>query len=409
MSEPPLPYGRHTIEDDDVAAVVRVLRGERLTTGPAVDAFERAFAEAVGAGHAVALSSGTAALHLSALALGLGPGDKVIVPTVTFPATANAARFVGADVVFADVDPDSGLMGARHLRAALAAAGGAKAVFPVHLNGQCADIEALAVVAAEHGLAVVEDACHALGGRYRAGDGEWIAIGACVHARMAMFSFHPVKTIAMGEGGALTTNDETLARMLREMRSHSMVRDASRFRAPDQAFGGDGEANPWYYEMQGLGFNYRASDIHCALGSSQLAKLGRFVERRRLLAAAYGRLLAPLAPAVRPIARTQSCDAAWHLYVVLVDFPALGSDRGAVMRRLSDAGIGTQVHYLPVHRQPYYRDLYGAQTLPGADAYYTRALTLPLFPAMQEADVARVVAALGKALGLDPGTAPKRR
>ena len=402
MSQPPfLPYGNHTIEEDDIEAVTRVLRGDRLTGGPAVEAFEEAFATAVGAPHAVACSSGTAALHLTSLALGLGPGDSVIVPAVTFLATANAARYVGADVVFADVDEETGLMGADHLGAAVASANGIKAVYPVHLNGQCEDRPAMMAAAADHDLRVVEDACHALGGRTRDADGTWQPIGACRGTEMAMFSFHPVKTIAMGEGGAVTTADEGLALRLRDFRNHGMIRDPDRWRIRDQGFAADGAANPWYYEMQEPGFNYRASDIQCALGLSQLAKLDRFVARRRALADIYDRLLAPLAPAIRPIGRASGCEPAWHLYAVRIDFAGAGTDRATVMRRLEAAGIGSQVHYLPVHRQPYYRDLYGERSLPGADAYYDRVLSLPLFPAMADSDPERVSEALAAALGLD--------
>ena len=403
MSQPPfLPYGNHTIEEDDIEAVARVLRSDRLTGGPAVEAFEEAFAAVVDAPHAVACSSGTAALHLTSLALGLGAGDCVVVPAVTFLATANAARYVGADVVFADVDAETGLMGADHLRAAIDSANGVRAVYPVHLNGQCEDRPAIMTAAAEHDIRVVEDACHAMGGRAQDAGGAWHPIGSCRETEMAMFSFHPVKTIAMGEGGAITTADEGLAGRLRDFRNHGMVHDPDRWRIPEQGFAVDGAVNPWYYEMQEPGFNYRASDIQCALGLSQLAKLDRFVARRRALADIYDRLLAPLAPIVRPLGRTPGCEPAWHLYVVRIDFADAGTDRGTVMRRLEANRIGSQVHYVPVHRQPYYRDLYGERSLPGADAYYARALSLPLYPAMADADVDRVVIALADSLGLDP-------
>lgn len=392
-----LPYGRHTIEEDDVAAVAAALRSDFLTTGPAVDAFERAFAEAVGARHAVVCSSGTAALHLAALAAGLGEGDAAIVPTVTFLATANAARYVDAEVGFSDVDPDCGLMRARDFAAALETAPGRpRAVLPVHLAGQCAELPEIAELARARGMTVIEDACHAIGATYAAGN-ERVRVGSCRHSDMCVFSFHPVKTIAMGEGGAVTTNDDELAERLRRLRAHGMTREAGQF-TEDGAFDEDGAPNPWWYEMPAPGFNYRASDLHCALGLSQLRKLDRFLAARRALAAHYDRLLAELAPLVRPTARIPGCDPGWHLYVALVDFAAAGISRARVMRRLRQAGIGTQVHYIPVHRQPYYRARYGTERLPGAEAYYERALSLPLFVGMTDADVARVVAELARAL-----------
>ena len=386
-----LPYGRQSIDEADIAAVTDVLRSDYLTTGPAVKAFENEFARVIGSKYAVSCSSGTAALHLASLALGLGEGDVVIVPTLTFLATANMARYVGAEVQFADVDPQTGLLTPETLQAAIKLAGKkAKAVVPVHLNGQCCDMRAIKDIADRHGLAVVEDACHAVGGA---------RVGACDHSAMAAFSFHPVKTIVAGEGGMVTTNDGDLAERLSRMRNHGMVRESKQFALPDQAFDKAGNANPWYYEMPEVGFNYRLSDIHAALGRSQLAKLGRFVAARRALAARYDAALAALAPAIRPLARMPGQDPAWHLYVALVDFDAIGLDRATLMRRLGERGIGTQVHYLPVHRQPYYHARYGALDLPGADAYYARALSLPLYPAMVDADVDRVVAALKWAAG----------
>ncbi len=395
---PFLPYGRQAVDDDDVAAVAAVLRGDWLTTGPTVAAFEKAFAAKVGARFAVACSSGTAALHLAALALGLGPGNRVVVPTLTFLATANAARYVGADVLFADVAPDTGLMEAGHLRAALEGPSGddVKAVFPVHLNGQCADPEAIAGLAAERRLKVVEDACHALGATYATGAGGTVPVGACRHADMAVFSLHAVKTITMGEGGVITTNDPGLEERLKRFRNHGTVDRA--FQNADLAFDGEGKPNPWYREMPELGYNYRASDIHCALGLSQLGKLDGFAAARRALAARYDRALAALAPTVRLVARTPGCSPVWHLYVVLIDFKAAGVPRATVMNRLRDRGIGTQVHYLPVHLQPYYAKRYSKHSLPGAAAYYERCLSLPLFARMEETDVDRVADALAAAL-----------
>mgnify|MGYP001302383630 CR=1 FL=1 len=393
MAEPFLPYGRQTIDEADVAAVTAALRGDFLTTGPTVGAFEADFARAVGAAHAVSCANGTAALHLAALALGLGPGDTVIVPTLTFLATANAARYVGAEVCFADVDPETGLMTPETLaRAAKAAAasgaGQVKSVSPVHLGGNVCDMAAIAGIARGAGWSVVEDACHAVGGA---------GVGACEHSDMAVFSLHPVKTITAGEGGVVTTQQPALAERLARLRNHGMVREPAAFTEKDQAFDAAGAANPWYYEMPAPGFNYRLTDIQAALAMSQLKKLPAFVARRQALAARYDRALAPLAPAVRPVPRAGA--PALHLYAVLIDFAGIGRSRADVMRKLRADGVGTQVHYVPVHRQPYYRARYGRLDLPGADAYYARTLSLPLFPAMADGDVDRVARALAKAIG----------
>ena len=395
-----LPYGRHGIDDDDIAAVEKVLRGEFLTTGPTVAAFERALAEAVGAPGAVACSSGTAALHLAAMSIGLGPGDAAVVPAITFLATANAVRLTGAEVLFADVDPDTGLMGADHVDAALGNAGDlrVRAVFPVHLAGQPATMDGIAMPADARSLAIVEDACHALGSSYETPDGASVRIGQANHGGLAAFSFHPVKAVAMGEGGALTGQDRTLLERARQLRNHGMTREPAAFTEHALAFDAGGKANPWHYEMPEPGLNYRASDIHCALGLSQLGKLERFVARRRTLAAVYDERLAALDPLVRPLGRRSGCTPAWHLYVVLIDFAAAGTSRRCVMEALRADGIGSQVHYIPVHLQPYYRQRYGARALPGAMRYFERCLSLPLFPAMADGDVDRVVRALACAL-----------
>ena len=395
-----LPYARQLIEADDVEAVTRVLAGDWLTTGPAVTAFEAAFAERVGSRYALACSSGTAALHLTALALGLGEGETAVVPSMTFLATANAVRYVGAEVAFADVDPDTGLLDEGALEAALAAGGdGIKAVYPVHLNGQSADMARLGAIARARGLAVVEDACHALGAQDRTEAGGTVPVGSCRHADMAIFSTHAVKTIATGEGGVVVTNDAALDTRLRRYRNHGMVREPAAFEDRARAFDARGAANPWYYEMPEPGFNYRLTDLQCALGTSQLAKLDRFVARRRALADRYEEALAPLAPLVRPVARVPHCIPAWHLYAVRIDFTRARLDRAALMAALAAEGIGTQVHYIPVHSQPYYVRRYGVRTLPGAETYYDRTLSLPLYPAMAERDVDRVADALARHLG----------
>jgi len=401
---PFLPYGHQQIDDSDVAAIEAVLRGDWLTTGPAVAAFEEAFGERVGASFAISCSSGTAALHMAAMALDLEHGDAIVVPSLTFLATANSARFVGADVIFADVDADTGLMRPQDLEDAMnrAAAAGlrVKAAIPVHINGQCVDLPAIEEIATSRNLSLVEDACHVVGGRYSGGDGDWIPVGACRHSLMSVFSMHPVKSMTMGEGGVVTTNDELLYARLKRLRNHGIVRDPDMFEHPEMALDESGQVNPWYYEMPELGLNYRASDINCALGLSQLAKLDGFVARRKDLVEYYDERVGPLSPLVTRLSRCDHSDPAWHLYVVHIDFKNAGISRSVVMRTMREAGIGTQVHYIPVHMQPYYQRLYGSLELPGAEAYYAGALSLPLFPGMKRADVDRVVDALSTVLSI---------
>jgi dTDP-4-amino-4,6-dideoxygalactose transaminase len=330
---------------------------------------------------------------------------------MTFAATANAPRLVGAEVVFADVDPENGLMRAENLRDAIAraTAGGrrASAVFPVDLAGQCDDLQEIADIARRDGMAVVEDACHAIGAEYRRHDGTWQAIGSSIDSDMTIFSFHPVKTIAAGEGGAVLTRRADLAERLALFRGHGIHRNPAAFVDTEAGFD-HSTVNPWYYEMVELGLNYRLSDVNCALGLSQLKKLGQFVATRRSLAEHYDTRLAAFGPLIRPIARSSWCHPAWHLYSVLIDFEQAGVTRGQVARELEARGIRSQVHYIPVHRQPYYRARYGVQRLPGAEAYYRRTLSLPLFVGMGADDVDRVVDMLADILGASPSAARRR-
>lgn len=393
---PFLPYGHQSIGEDDIAAVAAVLRGDWLTQGPAVEAFEQAFAGRHGVRHAIACANGTAALHLAILAIGLKAGEAVVVPSITFLATANAVRFVGGMVEFADVDPASGLMGVAEARAAIARARNrglvVRAILPVHLAGQPVDLAGLARLAAAEDLVMIEDACHAVGSRL---DGE--PVGSCRHSAMAVFSFHPVKTIAAGEGGAVTCNDDELAHRLRLARSHGMTREPDELTQP-WAFDENGQPNPWAYEMAEPGFNYRLSDIHAALALSQLGKLDRFVARRAELVARYDAGFAGQ-PHLRPVSRMAGAEPGWHLYPLLVDFARSGKSRAEVMAALRTLGIGTQVHYIPVHLQPHYRAFTPDLVLPGAERWYQRCLSLPLYPAMSDDDADRVVAAMLKITG----------
>tara|TARA_Y100001934_G_scaffold221000_1_gene263240 strand:+ start:32075 stop:33262 length:1188 start_codon:yes stop_codon:yes gene_type:complete len=395
-----MPYGRQTIDQSDIDAVLAVLKSDWLTTGPLVDRFEETAREVTGARHALVCSNGTAGLHLATLALELGPGDALIVPTLTFLATANCARYVGAEVIFADVDPDTALMEPHHLKEALARAGDLRpvAVAPVHFGGQVADLAGLSAVARTSGLRIMEDACHALGGTY-AHAGNQVRVGACADSDLAVFSLHPVKTATMAEGGIVTTNDDRLAERVARLRTHGTIREPSAWSDRNQGFTGE-TANAWYYEMPEVGLNYRASDLHCALGTTQLSRLDQFVARRAGLVASYDTALASLSPTIRSAGRRPDQSPGWHLYIALIDFEAMGTTRAAVMAALRQEGIGTQVHYLPVHRQPYYRERYGHLDLPGADAFYDRCLSLPLFPDMADHDVSRVVQALTRACGL---------
>jgi len=399
-----LPYARQLIDDKDIEAVNQVLRSEYLTTGPVVKTFEKKLAQVTGVPFAIACSSGTAALHLASMALGLTSGDSVIVPSITFLATANAVRYVDAEVIFADVDAFSGLMGPEHLEKAIKENGeNIKAVFPVHLGGQSPDMEAIFDIAKKNDLYVVEDASHAIGASYSTSNG-MVKVGGCVHSDMTTFSCHPVKTITMGEGGAVTTKNQNLAEKLWRLLNHGINREPSEFIYNDLALDStteNGMVNPWYYEMHYLGFNYRVSDIHCALGLSQLKKLSAFVEGRRALVRRYDEKLASLAPLLSPVTRISGNDPSWHLYQLLLDFEKLEISRSIVMKRLRERGIGTQVHYIPVHCQPYYRQRYGSQILCGAESFYKCCLSLPLFSGMRETDIDIVVNAINKTLGIE--------
>lgn len=383
-----IPYGRQWIDEDDIDAVVAALKSDFLTTGPKIPEFEQAFSKITGAAETVVCANGTAALHLAALAAGLGPGDAAIVPSVTFLATANGPHYTGAEIIFADVDPQTGLMRPQDLEEALSCAGKLtpKAVFPVDLAGRCADLPALSRIAKQHGLSVVADSCHSVGGTYVSRNGELVPVGSCADADMTTFSFHPVKTLTMGEGGAITTNNRAFAERMRTARHHGMVA------RPD--------LGPWCYDMPDVGYNYRATDLQCALGLSQLAKLEMFVRRRRELAALYDALLADLSPVIRTPVPVSKGEAAWHLYAVRIDFEALGISREDLVAGLRGYGVGTQVHYIPVHSQPYYAQRYGTIELPGAEAYYRHTLSLPLYPAMTEQDVQKVVQAIRQITGV---------
>lgn len=395
-----LPYGQHWLDEEDVQAVVQVLRHGRLTQGDQVEKFEQAVASFTGARFAVAVSSGTAALHLACLALELGQGDVVITSANTFVASANCALYVGARPLFVDIERDTFNLSPQLLEKRLAALAGEPeqrprriAIIPVHFAGQPCDMAAIRRLAARHGCFVIEDACHALGATYLA-DGRELRVGACAHSDMAVFSFHPVKAVTTGEGGVITTNDAGLWQRLRRLQEHGLVRESEQWQNGEMGFVG-GTPNPWYYEMQSLGYNYRITDIQSALGLSQLAKLERFVERRRAIARQYDRAFRGSGWLCPPRVR-EGVRSAYHLYPLQIDFSALGRGRAQVMQALRERGVGTQVHYIPVPLQPYYREHFGYQhgDFPHAEAYYQQALSIPIFPKMTDEDVGTVVAAL---------------
>lgn len=377
-----LPYGRQDIDDDDIAAVVEVLRSDWLTTGPKVGEFERAFADMVGAREAVAVSNGTAALHAAASALGLGTGDEVIVTPMTFAASSNAILYVGATPVFADVEADTLLIDPVAVEAKITPR--TKAIVAVDYAGQPCDYDALWAIANRHGLAIIDDAPHAIGGFYKGR-----SVGTL--ATLNTFSLHPVKHITTGEGGVITTDDPALASRMRVFRNHGITTD-HRQRS---------ESGGFFYEMVELGYNYRITDFQCALGLSQLRKLEASVARRQKIAAMYEAAFADI-PYITPLAARPDRTNAYHLYMVTLDTEALGMSRAEAFKALRAENIGVNVHYIPVHLHPYYREHVGTRAglCPVAEAAYEHLVTLPIFPQMSEEDVDDVVTAVRKLGGL---------
>ncbi len=405
-----LPYGRQSLSEDDIEAVLRVLKSDFLTCGPEVDSFEREFAELVGAKHAVAVCNATAALHLAMRVLGIGAGDRVVTSPNTFLASANAAAYVGATPDFSDIDPVTRNLDPVCLEKTWSS--DIKAVVAVDYAGVPCNMPEIAQIARAHGAYVIEDACHGIGGGFSADGKEW-KLGGHPWADITTFSFHPVKTMTTGEGGVLVTDNDGWAATARLLRSHGVTRDpaeflglidpptqVSGFRSPLSEFG------PWYYEMQELGYNYRLTDIQCALGRSQLKQLPTFIKRRQEIAERYKEAFASLdwiqvpslatrdqQPATTADFSFQLSDLSLHLYTVLIDFARLGKTRKEVTRELREKGVGSQVLYIPVYLQPWYRRTYGYASgkCPKAEEFYARALSLPLYPSMTDVDVERVI------------------
>ena len=470
-----IPYGRQSISEDDIAAVVRSLRSDFLTCGPEVEAFEKEFAAFVGAKHAVAVCNATAALHLAMRVLGIGPGDRVVTSPITFVASANAAAYVGAIPDFCDIDPATSNIDPAALEAGWKA--DTKAVVAVDYAGQPCNMPEIARIVRSRGAFVIEDACHGIGGGFQA-DGQKWKLGRHPWADITTFSFHPVKTLTTGEGGVLLTENDEWAAQARLLRTHGITRNPSEFTglsdspsSPSSAISPSqsaidalpsvirdqsslAEQGPWYYEMQELGYNYRITDLQCALGRSQLKRLPEFIARRQEIASRYNQAfstldwlqppaftsrpstpwpvkgetsftglatrhqppvtdpeLSPQSSAIRPQSEDSSPatrhespatdmgfafelpDLSLHLYTVSIDFPRLGKTRTEVMQELREQGIGTQVLYIPVYLQPWYRRTYGYAPgkCPSAEHFYARALSLPLYPSMSDADVEKVI------------------
>ncbi|MDP2759249.1 MAG: UDP-4-amino-4,6-dideoxy-N-acetyl-beta-L-altrosamine transaminase [Sideroxyarcus sp.] len=383
-----IPYGRQDISEADIQAVVDVLRSDLITQGPVVPAFERAVADYCGAKHAVAVNNATSALHIACLALGVGKGDVVWTSPITFVASANCALYCGADVDFVDIDPHTYNMSIARLQEKLALAEEAgrlpKVVVPVHLCGQSCDMEGIHALGRRYGFKIIEDASHAIGGRYKGAP-----VGSCRYSDITVFSFHPVKIITTGEGGMAMTNDAKLSRCMQLLRSHGITREETEMtHAPD---------GPWYYQQVGLGFNYRMTDIQAALGLSQMHRLEEFISMRNALAARYDRLLAGLPVSVSR--RNTDGRSAFHLYIIRLAFAGTGKTHRQVFEGLRAAGIGVNLHYIPVYLQPYHEKAgYYAGYCPEAERYYGEAISLPMYSALTEDQQDEVVAALREVL-----------
>lgn len=402
-----IPYGRQYIDSSDIKEIVKVLKSDWVTQGPKIRDFEEALCGYTGAKYAVAVSSGTAALHVACLAAGIKHGDEVITSPITFLASANCVLYCGGRPVFADVQEDTVNIDPHEIRKHINKK--TKAVIPVHFAGHPADMEKIRHIAKKHNLIVIEDACHALGAEYRVkergtkdggrrttdegrrtGDGDWVKIGSSMHSDMTAFSFHPVKSITTGEGGAVLTNRRDLYEKLLMLRNHGITKDNNRLTVDGSRFTGS-----WYYEMQMLGFNYRITDIQCALGVSQLRKIDKFLQRRREIKELYNKEFGQIDEITLPKERGYS-NSSWHLYVIRLKD---AGKRKEVFDRLQKMGISAQVHYIPVYFHPYYRRIgYDKISCPNAEKFYRSAVSIPLYPAIRKSELRYVIDTLKEAL-----------
>jgi len=368
-----IPYGRQFIDEDDIRAVTEVLRSDWLTTGPKVSEFEEAFAQYVGAKHAVTVSSGTAALHAAMYAIGIGPGDEVIVPPITFAATANCVVYQGGTPVFSDVEPDTLLLDPNQIETKITS--NTKAIIAVDYAGQPCNYDSLRKIADKHNLVLIADACHALGAEYKGQKTGKLA-------DLNIFSFHPVKHITTGEGGMITTDNADYADRMRLFRNHGITTDHHQRE----------KQGSWYYEMVDLGYNYRMTDFQCVLGISQLKKLLGFLARRREIAKRYDDTFTSMSE-ITPLAVHENVLHAYHLYVVKIDFKTLGIDRTMLFTILREKGIAVNVHYIPAHLHPFYRDKFNTRPglCPNAEYAYEQIISLPMFPEMTDEDVEKVI------------------
>lgn len=369
-----IPYGKHFLDEDDIEAVICCLRDGPITQGPIVSEFEERFADFVGARFAVAVSSGTAALHIAAIAAGFRQDDVLVTSNLTFVSSANIAHFQRGKAVFTDIIPETLNMDPESAKELFEKQPGIRLLVPVHFGGTPCDMVALAELANDYGCLIVEDASHALGAEYSNGK----KVGSCCYSAMTTFSFHPVKAIATGEGGIVTTNDEQLCQRLLRLRSHGINKGADVFYVPDQAFT-QGVANRWYYEMQELGFNYRMTDFQSALGISQIKKAEKFIRQRRYLASVYDHAFKDESAITLNQVDTRHLSA-HHLYTLSIDFGKIGISRTEFMGKLMDRGIGSQVHYIPVVRHPFYlKQGFDPASFPNVERYYSRSLSIPMF------------------------------
>ncbi len=391
-------YGRQSIDDSDIDSVVKVLKSSHLTQGGKIEEFEKALCKYTGVKYAIAVSSGTAALHIACLAADLKEEDEFITSPNTFVASANCGVYCRAKPVFADIREDTYNIDPEEIKKKITPK--TKAVIPVHFAGQICDMEEIRKIIQQkqsqykEKIFIIEDASHALGSLYKG-----LKAGSCIYSDMAVMSFHPVKHITTGEGGVVFTNDEKLYKKLKLFRTHGITNNEDDLVFKEQAFGLGG-VNPWYYEQQALGFNYRITDIQCALGISQLKKIGFFLKRRRRIFEAYNNSFADNRFITLPF-ESPNCFTNWHLYVLQIDFDALGKDRADIIRRIRNKRVGTQVHYIPVHTQPFYRKNFGTNwgDCPRAEEYYHKCLSIPIFPLMGKNEMKNVVESILVELG----------